>query len=78
MLLALHVFESPPVLPAERHAYNRAGFTQFAFGVDDIETAARHISKHGGTLLESSRVETHDAILIAFNDPDGTRLELVQ
>lgn len=78
MVLALHAFESPPVLPAAPHAYNRAGFTQFAFGVDDIETASRFIVEHGGTVIEASRKEVHGAVLMAFNDPDGTRLELVQ
>lgn len=78
MLLALHAFESPPVLPAHPHAYNRAGFTQFAFEVGDIDAASSRIAEHGGTVLESTRFETHNAILIAFLDPDGTRLELVQ
>ncbi len=78
MMIALFAFDSPPALPAAVRASNRIGISRLVFGVSDVDEAARRIVAHGGNVLEHTRTPGPQAILLAFADPDGTPLELVQ
>ena len=78
MMIALMAFETPEYIPAPKHAFNQTGIKQIAFGVPDIDAAARRNIAHGGTVLEHTRSTTPQATLLTVTDPDGTYLELVQ
>lgn len=78
MMLALMSFERPKVLPVPEHRMNEAGIKLIAFGVSDIDAVARRIADCGGAVLEQTRSESPDAILLQATDLDGNRLQLVQ
>ena len=78
MMIMLISFDSPAAIPAPPNASNRIGVSKVSFGVADIDNAARHIVAHGGKVLEHSRTEGPQAIMMTAMDPDGTRFGLVQ
>ena len=79
--LELIVFKSPK--PAEEHAQRSTalvGFKHLSFYVDDLDSAARALEAAGGKVLWHTRThfDRGDIDAIFCNDPDGTRIELMQ
>lgn len=53
------------------------GLTHLSFTVPDVDAAAAHLVRCGGTLLDRTRQDV--GIQVVFlADPDGTRVELMQ
>src|SRR5687768_8305811 len=52
------------------------GLTHLSFTVDKVDTAARRLEEHGGTILPGTRSDAGICLLF-LTDPDGTRVELM-
>ena len=73
-LLELLGFPEPGTLPGDApRPMNRTGLTHLSFVVESLEAIGAAIERHGGRVLEETRLET---VVFAL-DPDGTRLELM-
>ena len=62
----------------ERRPLNQFGLTHLSFYVEDIETSARELKKHGGQVHEHTATDLGFVRLIYCSDPDGIRVELMQ
>jgi glyoxylase I family protein len=52
------------------------GLTHLSFNVDKVDTAAKRLEQHGGTILSETRSDAGICLLF-LTDPDGTRVELM-
>lgn len=76
--IELLCFAQPPVVgTGERRAINALGLTHLSFVVEDLEAALRAVVRHGGAVVEHTRMEMRSKAIFA-TDPDGTRLELIE
>lgn len=72
-------FDRPTAFGVPSASRNQLGLTHFSFSVDDIDAAAAHLVRHGGTIVEGTRSTPADRVHIIFlADPDGTRVELMR
>ena len=83
LMLELLEFEQPGYVgTAERSPMNRLGLTHIAVWVSDIDTVARRVVEHGGTLVEETRTAFDHPKLkgkwLICCDPNGVRVELVE
>lgn len=76
----LHYPRPGHVGPAEARPMNQLGLTHFAIRVADLDQAIAEIERHGGALIEGTRIrnDEYGSDLCYVTDPDGVRLELVQ
>jgi len=76
--IELLYYDQPVAVGANRRRpMNQLGFTHLSFVVEDLDETVALISRHGGAVVEGSRIE-FGARAIFATDPDGTRLELIQ
>jgi lactoylglutathione lyase len=78
--LEMLAFRSPEATGAPSTQRNQIGLTHLSFVVDDVDEAARHLVRCGGTVVEGTRSDPSsgpgpDTVFVA--DPDGTRIELL-
>lgn len=81
MRIELMEFDEPkPIGTGARGAFNTLGLTHLAIRVSDVASVLPGVRRHGGTLLEQTRVGRADmgVELIYVLDPDGVRIELIQ
>jgi catechol 2,3-dioxygenase-like lactoylglutathione lyase family enzyme len=52
------------------------GLTHLSFNVEKVDSAAKRLVEHGGTILDQTRSEA-GIVLLFLTDPDGTRVELM-
>jgi catechol 2,3-dioxygenase-like lactoylglutathione lyase family enzyme len=71
-------FEPPPVGSTDRLPMNALAMTHVSFRVADLEDVLEGVRRHGGQVLEHTRVThplTGDYVMCL--DPDGFRVELM-
>ena len=77
--IELLAFATPSAFGTPSARRNQLGLTHLSFSVDDIDAAAEHLVRHGGTIIEGTRSTPEGRIHIIFlADPDGTRIELMK
>ena len=77
MAVELLAFSEPEPVGRPSATRVQLGLTHLAFHVEDLAEAIDQLVRHGGTLIESTRVDvgTNVAFLEA---PDGVRVELME
>jgi catechol 2,3-dioxygenase-like lactoylglutathione lyase family enzyme len=64
----------PGGTPSSRR--DQLGLTHLSFVVEDVDSVAQRLVKHGGFLLPNTR-QSPGIDLVFVADPDGTRIELM-
>jgi catechol 2,3-dioxygenase-like lactoylglutathione lyase family enzyme len=77
MAVELLAFSDPPPTGLPSATRRQLGLTHLAFHVADLGEAIAHVVRHGGTLVESTRVDVGTEVAF-LEDPDGVRVELMQ
>jgi catechol 2,3-dioxygenase-like lactoylglutathione lyase family enzyme len=80
--LVLHEATPAPVGPASPGAASALGLAHFELFVNDMDAAASQIRRHGGRVLEETRVRMTDVgpkpvEMMYARDPDGTLIMLL-
>ena len=77
--LELLAWSVPGVQGKPSRFRNQVGLTHLAVHVDDVDVVASKLAALGGTVIEGTRSEFGPEItLLVVEDPDGTRVELVE
>jgi len=76
MAVELLAFAAPSPVGRPSATRRQVGLTHLAFHVDDLSAAIDRAVRHGGTLVESTRVDVGTNVAF-LEDPDGVRVELM-
>jgi lactoylglutathione lyase len=78
--IMLELYQFDPSLKPAPHPMNQPGLTNLTMVVDDIGKVADSIRKHGGTVLEKTRMQygaaPAGADIVFCTDPDGLKIAL--
>lgn len=78
----LHFVDPPAEGVTERRRINQLGLTHLSLRVDDIDTVAEAITRHGGAVVEGTRTTIDlGSVQLEFvycTDPNGVRIELMK
>ncbi len=61
-----------------RRPMQQIGFTHMTVAVPDVDAAAARIARHGGKVLEHTRIDSPYGPMVFCTDPNGVRIELIQ
>lgn len=76
--LQLFTFRDPPPTgPRTRRPMTERGMTHLNFYVRDLEETLADVRRHGGEVVEQTRIDTDDGTSMVYcTDPDGIRVEV--
>ena len=77
LAVELLAFSDPSPTGRPSATRGQLGLTHLAFHVEDLAEAIDHVVRHGGTVIESTRVDVGTNVAF-LEDPDGVRVELME